>query len=269
MDETLHASELAYRLAAFAAVAITMAIAERFVPRQRPSGLSARRWLNNLGLASFNALTLRMASPILPISVAILVQQKNWGLFHQISPPHWLATILSLLTLDLAIYVQHVVFHTVPWLWRLHRVHHSDPELDLTTGLRFHTLEIALSSAIKAVIVALLGAPAVAVLAFEIALNSFSIFNHSNIALSNRADSMVRLIVVSPDMHRIHHSVDADEHNSNFGFSVSCWDRIFRTYRDQPRTQFNVMSVGLAEFRSPCEVWLHRLLMQPWRRSSQ
>jgi sterol desaturase/sphingolipid hydroxylase (fatty acid hydroxylase superfamily) len=208
---------------------------------------------------------LRLMLPIAGMGAALLAQEEGWGLFNVLSfVPRWTAVLASILVLDLAIYGQHVVFHKVPFLWRLHRVHHTDIDLDATSGVRFHPLEIALSLALKLAVIAALGAPVVAVVAFEVLLNAAALFNHANVRLSLGLDRVLRRVIVTPDMHRVHHSVHRDETDSNFGFNLSLWDRLFGTYRDQPRDGHLGMTIGLAMFRSSRERWLPRLLIQPF-----
>ena len=195
-------------------------------------------------------------------------QSKGWGLFNILPLPAWLAIPAAVLLLDLTIYGQHVAFHAVPLLWRLHRMHHADLEFDVTTGLRFHPGEILLSMAIKFAAVAVLGAPPLAVLIFEILLNATSLFNHGNVRLPLGLDRILRLIVVTPDMHRVHHSIDRRETDSNFGFNVPWWDRLFGTYRAQPALGHERMTIGIDKFRDPRELRLDRMLVAaPARRS--
>jgi sterol desaturase/sphingolipid hydroxylase (fatty acid hydroxylase superfamily) len=186
-------------------------------------------------------------------------------LFHVLNLSTWASVLLAVAALDLAIYLQHVLFHAVPALWRLHRMHHADLEIDVTTGARFHPIEILLSMGIKLGVVAALGAPGVAVLAFELLLNATSMFNHSNVRMSLRIDRLLRWIVVTPDMHRVHHSIVVRETNSNFGFNLPWWDRLFGTYRNQPAAGHEAMTIGIEQFREPGEQRLDRMLTQPFR----
>jgi sterol desaturase/sphingolipid hydroxylase (fatty acid hydroxylase superfamily) len=198
-------------------------------------------------------------------NAALLAQSHGWGVFRALVVPVWLAVITSVILLDLAIYLQHALFHAVPVLWRLHRMHHADLEIDVTTGVRFHPLEILLSMAIKLGVVAALGAPAVAVLIFEVLLNATSMFNHGNVGLPQRLDRVLRWLVVTPDMHRVHHSVVPRETNSNFGFNLPWWDRLCGTYRAQPAAGHQAMTIGIEQFRDPGELRLDRMLLQPLR----
>lgn len=264
MTETLLSHEPAIRLAAFFGVLAIMMLWETRLPR-RPMA-RGMRWISNLGIIGLNTLVLRLIFPTAAVGFAVFAEARGWGAFNLIDLPYWVAFIASILLLDLAVYAQHVVFHAVPPLWRLHRMHHSDTGFDVTTGLRFHPIEIILSMAIKGVIVALLGAPAAAVLVFEVVLNATSMFNHTNGRLPRRVDAVVRWVLVTPDMHRVHHSIVPSETHSNFGFSVSWWDRIFRTYRAQPAAGHEAMTIGQESFREPGEVRLDRMLLQPLRR---
>lgn len=198
------------------------------------------------------------------MGMAGLAQERGWGLFNNYPVPYAAAVVLSILALDLVIYFQHVMFHAVPLLWRMHRMHHADLDFDLTTGVRFHPFEIVISLGIKIGAVALLGAPILAVLLFEILLNATSIFNHANWRLPLGLDRVLRWFVVTPDMHRVHHSVHRDETNSNFGFNLPWWDRVFGTYRAQPREGHERMTIGLTQFRDPRQLHLWRLLIQPF-----
>src|SRR6185369_7583676 len=222
-------------------------------------------WSGNLGLVALDTLLVRLLIPVGAVGLALLAQERGWGVLNNVSLPGWLAVVLAFLALDFVIYLQHVMFHAVPALWRLHMVHHADLDFDTTTGVRFHTLEILLSLGIKAAAVALLGAPALAVLVFEVALNATSLFNHGNVRLPAWLDRALRLVVVTPEMHRVHHSVIPRETNSNFGFNLPWWDRLFGTYRAQPAAGHEGMTIGIAQFRDPSELRLDRMLLQPFR----
>jgi sterol desaturase/sphingolipid hydroxylase (fatty acid hydroxylase superfamily) len=203
--------------------------------------------------------------PTAAVGVALLAETRQWGLFQSIPAPEWLAIAASILILDLVVYLQHVLFHAAPALWRLHRMHHADLEFDVTTGLRFHPVEIVISMLIKMGLVAALGAPALAVLIFEVLLNATSMFNHGNVRMPAALDAVLRWFVVTPDMHRVHHSIVPRETNSNFGFNLSCWDRLFGTYRRAPAAGHEGMTIGVEQFRDPRELRLDRMLAQPWR----
>ncbi|MER2601728.1 MAG: sterol desaturase family protein [Candidatus Competibacter phosphatis] len=260
----LHHNEPIIRLACFFAVLLAMMLWERRKPRRALSLPRARRWPANLGIIVVDSIVLRLVFPVLAVGAAELAAARGWGLFHGLNAPFWLALPASLLILDLAIYTQHVVFHKVAVLWRLHRVHHTDLDFDVTTALRFHPLEIVLSMLIKLVLVTLLGVPAVAVMLFEVILNATAMFNHGNVGLPRRLDRALRWILVTPDMHRVHHSIRPEETDSNFGFNLPWWDRLFGTYRDQPRDGHAGMTIGLEYFRDRRATRLYGLLLQPF-----
>jgi len=265
MSIDLSKFEPAIRLGFFVGVLAAMAVWEMLAPRRGLSTSKPLHWLNNLGLVVVNSLLLRFVAPLGGIGVAAWAESQGWGVFHTVAVPEWLAVLASVVLLDLAIYFQHVMFHAVPVFWRLHMVHHADLDFDVTTGLRFHTIEIVLSFGIKAAVIVLLGAPAVAVLIFEVVLNATSMFNHSNVRMPSALDRVLRLFVVTPDMHRVHHSVIARETNSNFGFNLPWWDRLFGTYRDQPAEGHTRMTIGLSQFRDQRRVErLHWMLALPF-----
>jgi sterol desaturase/sphingolipid hydroxylase (fatty acid hydroxylase superfamily) len=255
MDSPL-AYAAAIRLGCFGGVLLLMALWEALAPRRRLTVGRPVRWLSNLGLVAVDRLAARFLVPFTVIGVAVAAEARGWGLFNNITLPGWLAVSLSIVALDLVIYLQHVMFHAVPLLWRLHMVHHADLDFDTTTGVRFHTFEIVLSLGIKAAAVVLLGAPALAMLIFEVLLNATSLFNHGNVRLPAGIDHVLRLVVVTPEMHRVHHSVRARETNSNFGFNLAWWDYLFGTYKAQPADGHEEMTIGLAQFR---DVWVDRL----------
>jgi sterol desaturase/sphingolipid hydroxylase (fatty acid hydroxylase superfamily) len=262
-------SETSWRLGMFLAVLGLMAVWELAAPRRRQEMPRLLRWSNNLALVALDTLLLRLVFPLTAVAFAGLVQQNGWGLLNWLALPGWLSALIAMLLLDLAIYGQHVMFHKVPLLWRLHRMHHADTEIDVTTGLRFHPIEILLSMLIKFAVIAALGASPLAVLLFEIILNAASLFNHSNIRLPEKLDAGLRLILVTPDMHRVHHSVERAETDSNYGFNVPWWDRMFGTYRPQPAAGHLGMSIGQRQFRSRRDAWLDRMLLQPFRSASR
>ena len=263
MTESLLATEPQLRLIVFLGVLVAMAVWELAAPRRRREIPRVIRWTNNLGLVVIDTIVLRLSFPILAVGLAVIAQDRGWGLFNIIEAPGWVAVLVSIVVLDLVIYLQHVMFHAVPALWRLHRMHHADLEFDVTTGLRFHPIEILLSMVIKLAVVMALGPPAVAVLMFEVLLNATAIFNHSNIRLPMLLDRFLRLIVVTPDMHRVHHSIIPEETNSNFGFSLPWWDRLLGTYKAQPKAGHEEMSIGIEQFRTTRDLWLDRMLVQP------
>ncbi|HWP15233.1 MAG TPA: sterol desaturase family protein [Xanthobacteraceae bacterium] len=258
-------SELVIRVGAAVGIFLGLALWEVLSPRRALSLGRARRWPNNLGILVLDAALVRLLIPLAAVGVAVIAAQRGWGLLNITPWPHWLEAIVGFVALDLAIYGQHVAFHKVPILWRLHRMHHADLDIDVSTGVRFHPVEIILSMLIKMGVVILVGVPAIAVVIFEVVLNATSMFNHSNAAMPSWADVVVRLIVVTPDMHRVHHSVLRHETDSNFGFNLPWWDRLFGTYRAQPESGHDRMTVGLPIFRDPHELRLDRLLTQPFR----
>jgi sterol desaturase/sphingolipid hydroxylase (fatty acid hydroxylase superfamily) len=257
--------DLVIRIAAAASIFAVMALWEILAPRRARSVGRRARWPGNLGILIVDALAVRILIPVAAVGAALIAAGNGWGLFHAIGLRLSLAALLGFLALDLAIYAQHVAFHKAPLLWRLHRMHHADPDFDVTTGVRFHPLEILLSMLIKIAVVFALGIPPVAVIAFEVVLNATSMFNHGNVAMPSWLDRALRAIVVTPDMHRVHHSVDPRETDSNFGFNLSWWDRLFGTYRAAPQAGHAGMTIGLPTFRDRAELRLDRLLTQPFR----
>jgi sterol desaturase/sphingolipid hydroxylase (fatty acid hydroxylase superfamily) len=265
MSELMLGNEPAIRLFAFASIFAVMAAWEIAAPRRHQGIGRGTRWPSNIGLVVLDTVLVRLLFPTTAVGLALLAEAKGWGLFHALALSMWVSVPLAVLALDLAIYLQHVLFHAVPALWRLHRMHHADLEIDVTTGARFHPIEILLSMGIKLGVVAALGAPAIAVLAFEVLLNATSMFNHSNVRIPAWLDGVLRWIVVTPDMHRVHHSIAARETNSNFGFNLPWWDRLFGTYRDQPAAGHEGMTIGIEQFRDPAEQRLDHMLTQPFR----
>ncbi|MBV1902216.1 MAG: sterol desaturase family protein [Marinosulfonomonas sp.] len=263
MTDALLSQEPTIRLSVFLTVLIIMALWEVAAPRRRREIPRLLRWSNNLGLVVIDSAIVRVAFPIVAVGLAVMAQEQGWGLFNVVATPDWLAILLSLLALDLAIYLQHVMFHAIPGLWRLHRLHHADLEFDVTTALRFHPVEILLSMGVKLLVVAALGPPAIGVLIFEVILNASAMFNHSNIRLPARLDTVLRLVIVTPDMHRVHHSILPSETNSNFGFNLPWWDRLLGTYLAQPRDGHDDMIIGVEQFRTRRDLWLDRMLLQP------
>ena len=263
MSDAFLSAEPQLRLSIFLGMLALMALWEVVVPRRRREIPRVIRWTNNLALVVVDTVLLRLTFPILAVGLAVLAEDRGWGLLNSVELPLGLAILVSMLVLDLAIYLQHVMFHAVPALWRLHRMHHADLEFDTTTGLRFHPVEILLSMLLKLAVVAALGPPAVAVLLFEIVLNASSLFNHANIRLPHRLDRILRWIIVTPDMHRVHHSILPAETNSNFGFNLPWWDRLLGTYRAQPADGHVGMTIGIEQFRTRRDLWLDRMLVQP------
>ncbi|WP_114764412.1 sterol desaturase family protein [Vibrio rhodolitus] len=253
------------RLSFFISVLVLCAIWEWVTPRKTLTQSKLTRWINNLGLVGFNSFCLTLLMPYLAIESAIWANNHHIGLFNWMQLPSAIEVLLAVLLLDLAIYAQHLVFHRVPWLWRLHRMHHADQDIDVTTGARFHPIEILLSMWIKIAVVVSLGISPLAVLVFEIILNASAMFNHSNAKLPLKLDDKLRKFVVTPDMHRVHHSVIPQETHSNFGFFLSIWDRMFATYRAQPQLGHDKVQIGLPLFRQHREQWLDKMLSQPFR----
>jgi len=243
--------ELAVRLGAFLGVLALMAVWEWLAPRRALAVSKARRWASNLGIVFLNSALLRIIFPATAVAIAVLAQERGWGLLNQHDAPFAIAVVASVIALDLAIYLQHVMFHAVPALWRLHRMHHADLDFDVTTGARFHPIEILLSMLIKLAVIVVIGPPAVAVMIFEVLLNATAMFNHANVRLPPAADRLLRLVLVTPDMHRVHHSVEEHETNSNFGFNLPLWDRLFRTYKAQPDAGHERMTIGIRGYRAP------------------
>ena len=265
MDTFLLTHEVPVRLGAFLGIFAAMALWELAAPRRALHERKSLRWTNNLALAVLNSVLVRAVLPVAAIGVAGFAAERGMGLLNIFPLPQAWAIAVSVLVLDAAIYLQHLMFHAVPLFWRLHRVHHADVDFDVTTGARFHPIEIALSMLIKFAVILVLGPPAVAVLIFEVLLNATSMFNHGNVRLPARIDRVLRWLVVTPDMHRVHHSIDPRETNSNFGFNVPWWDRLFGTYRAQPRAGHEAMTIGIEQFRERRELRLDRMLLQPFR----
>jgi len=241
------------RLGAFGLVFVSIALLELWSPRLERAELvgafKAKRWFTNLSLVVLSSVVLRIVLPVTALGIAIIAEQKQWGLFHQFDVEPLLAGVIAFVVLDFAVWVEHVASHKIPLLWRIHRMHHADTAFDVTTGLRFHPLEIVLSMLWKMAVVVALGAPVLAVLVFEVVLNATAMFNHSNLRLPLGLDRLVRLVLVTPDMHRVHHSTLSRETDSNYGFNMPVWDRIFGTYLDQPQAGHDAMSIGLSDYR--------------------
>jgi len=257
--------EIAFRAGGAAAVFACMMLWESFAPRRHLTVGRRPRWPGNLGILAIDIVAVRLLVPTAAVGVALIATARGWGLFPLMGLLGWAAIVAGVVALDLVIYVQHVIFHHVPALWRLHRMHHADLDLDVTTGVRFHPLEILLSLAIKMAAVVTLGVPALAVLIFEVLLNATSMFNHSNVALPPRLEPIARWIVVTPQMHQVHHSIERSETDSNFGFNLPWWDRLFGTYREKPAAGEQAMTIGLPIFRDVAESRIVRLLTQPFR----
>ena len=257
--------EFLIRISSFALVFTAMAGWEFLAPRRAWAVGRGPRWTNNLGILIVDVLAVRVLIPTAAVGAALFAAGRGWGLFHLAGLPLALAAVLGFLILDLVIYGQHVVFHKVPVLWRLRRMHHADLDIDVTTGVRFHPFEILISLSIKIATVIAFGIPAVAVLVFEVVLNATAMFNHANVSMPAALDRVLRLLVVTPDMHRVHHSILRSETDSNFGFNLPWWDRLFGTYRAAPQAGHQGMTIGLPIFRNPHELRVDRLLTQPFR----
>ena len=269
MDGLLGQSDGLIRLLAFAAVFLLMAAIELIRPKRRLSVSKARRWLTNLGIAGVDTLVLRLMAaltvPVAAVAAAFFAKERGLGLLNQVDWPYWVKLVIALLALDLAIWFQHLVSHKVPVFWRLHQVHHADRDIDVTTAVRFHPVEIALSMLWKIVVVIPLGASPFAVFLFEVILNACAMFNHANIALPAWLDRALRLFIVTPDMHRVHHSVLYREHDRNYGFNLSLWDRLFRTYLAQPEAGHQGMTIGLPPYQSEAPTRFGWSLWLPFR----
>ena len=264
MNEYILSHEAAIRLGFFVGILALMGFWELMAPRRPYTTSKKSRWFSNLGIVVIDTLALRLAFPVTAVYIASLNEGNGWGLLVQSGLPHWLAILIGVLLLDFIIYLQHAMFHAFPIFWRLHMMHHTDLDFDTTTGVRFHPLEIFLSMGIKIAAVFVLGIFPLAVVLFEIILNATSLFNHSNVCLSQLIDRVLRLFMVTPEMHRVHHSVIIRETNSNFGFNLPWWDRIFGTYRPAPAAGHEGMTIGLSHFRDPGELTLPRLLILPF-----
>ena len=257
-------SELAIRLLFFFGIFTAMALWEVKSPK-RPLSLSRKlRWSNNLGLIIVNSVLLRIFFPTAAVGFALQAEIKQWGFFNLIPTQSWVAVLASIVLLDLAIYWQHRLFHRIPVLWQFHKVHHADLDYDVTTATRFHPIEILLSMGIKMLAITLIGAPAIAVMLFEIILNGCAMFNHGNVRIPPAIDKIVRTLLVTPDMHRVHHSVIQKEHNSNYGFNLSLWDRLFNSYVAQPSKGHLNMTIGLNDFRTLKNQYITELLKMPF-----
>jgi sterol desaturase/sphingolipid hydroxylase (fatty acid hydroxylase superfamily) len=266
MNKFILDHEIVIRLGFFLGILILMGLWEMVSPRRLLSTSKRARWFCNLGLLIIDAVVLRVVLPVAAVGVAIFVEDRSWGILNNIALPYWMAILFGVIGLDFVIYLQHAMFHAIPALWRLHMMHHTDLDFDVTTGVRFHPIEILLSMVIKIAAVMVMGASATAVLIFEVLLNATSLFNHGNVRLPSHVDWVLRLFVVTPEMHRVHHSVVIRETNSNFGFNLPWWDRLLGTYRDQPAAGHEGMTIGLSHFRDPNALTLPFLLILPFIR---
>jgi sterol desaturase/sphingolipid hydroxylase (fatty acid hydroxylase superfamily) len=269
MDGLLGQSDGLLRFGVFVGVFLVMAAIELVRPKRRLTVSKARRWLTNLGIAGIDTLVLRLmamlAVPVAAVSAAFFAQSHHIGLLNQVAWPYWIKLVIALLVLDLAIWAQHLVSHKLPLFWRLHRVHHADRDIDVTTAVRFHPIEIALSMLWKIVVVLPLGASPFTVFLFEVILNACAMFNHANIALPSWLDRSLRLFIVTPDMHRVHHSVLRSEHDRNYGFNLSVWDRLFRTYLAEPKAGQQGVMIGLTPYQTEAPTRFGWSLVLPFR----
>lgn len=264
MVDWLLGNELALRLGSFLVVFAVMALWELLAARRHLTASKSSRWIANLSIVALNAILLRVIFPAAAVGGAVMAADRGWGLLNRVALPEWAAIALAVVVLDFAIWAQHVVFHAVPILWRLHMVHHADLDLDVTSGARFHPIEILLSLLIKLGVVIAIGAPAIGVFIFEVLLNSTAMFNHANVRLPVSLDGVLRWIIVTPDMHRVHHSTVLGECHTNFGFNLPWWDRLLGTYRAQPQRGHEGMVIGLNEFRSVPRQTLQWMLALPF-----
>ncbi len=256
-------SEAAVRMTVFILVFAAMAVWEMAAPRRILAAGKAGRWFTNLLIVLINTILVRVIFPVMPVALAVVAGARGWGLLNSINAPSWLEFIFALVLLDLSVYLQHVMYHVLPPLWRLHLVHHADLDIDVTTGLRYHPVEIILSLMVRLSAVAVIGPDPLAVAVYEIVLNGMLMFNHGNVRMPAGADGVLRYFAVTPDMHRVHHSAVIPETNSNFGLTLSWWDRIFGTYRGEPAAGREGMKIGLAQYRDEGELSLPRLMILP------
>lgn len=249
MPEYITQYEASIRFGFFLSIFVIMASLEMILPRRELSVSKTRRWFSNLSIVVLNTVIIRLLFPTAALGIALITEDRQWGLFNVLQTPYWSSVIIAVIALDMVIYAQHVLMHKVPWLWRLHRVHHVDLDFDVTTGGRFHPIEIIVSMLIKFAAIVVLGVPALAVVIFEVLLNATSMFNHSNVRLALALDRILRLVLVTPDMHRVHHSAIRRETDSNYGFNLPWWDRLFGTYRAQPELGHLDMQIGVKDIR--------------------
>lgn len=262
-------SDPVIRLSVFILLLALLALLENISPRRKPRYSKGSRWISNFGISILNSTTVAMILPIVGAGAALLADERNWGLFNRLDTPALFSIPLYIIAFDLTIYVQHRMFHKFKPLWRLHRMHHTDLDYDVSTGVRFHPLSIFISAGIKLGLILALGPLAIAVIVSEIVLNATSMFNHSNIKLPHRLDAALRYFIVTPDMHRIHHSIIAQEHNRNFGFNFPWWDKIFNTYKDQPSKGQDAIDIGISGYEEDILIGILPLLIQPFRKDRE
>ncbi len=263
MDYILY-HESMLRVCFFVGIFIIIATLEILLVRRSLTTPKRKRWFANIGIVIINTILLRIIFPVGVVGMAIWVENQGWGLFNKVHLPFWVEVVLSIIFLDFIVYLQHVMFHALPLFWRLHMIHHADMDYDLTTGIRFHPIEMLVSMFIKIAAVILIGASPLAVIIFEILLNGTAMFNHGNFFINTTVDRILRLLVVTPDMHRVHHSVLPSETNSNFGFNFPWWDRLMGTYISQPSGGHIDMTIGLNQFRDPSQLTLCWMLVLPF-----
>ncbi|MGD9033275.1 MAG: sterol desaturase family protein [Desulfobacteraceae bacterium] len=264
ISEFIVSNEATIRMTFFVGIFVVVALVELAVPRRPLTTSKTGRWFANIGIVIINTVVLRLLVPAGALGISVWVGRQGWGVFNYVDWPFWVEVILSVILLDFVIYLQHLMFHAVPLLWRLHMMHHADLDYDLTTGNRFHPIEIIISMGIKAAAISVLGAPPMGVIIFEILLNGTAMFNHGNFYIPLGVDRILRLMVVTPDMHRVHHSVFPSETNSNFGFNLPWWDRLMGTYRAQPTKGHDGMTIGLNQFRDPNRLTLPKIIALPF-----
>ena len=269
MTDFILNNETNLRMGVFFTILVVMMLAEALFPRKKRAMTRGHRWLTNLVLVVIDSLFVKLIFPIVAVGIAAFSVGKGWGLFNIVDLPVWLEITLAIIILDMMIYWQHVASHHIPFLWALHKVHHADRDFDVTTGSRFHPIEIGLSMGYKMILVILLGPAVLAVIIFEIILNGTAMFNHSNVKLPLTFDRILRRVIVTPDMHRVHHSIIMGETNSNYGFSLSIWDRLFGSYIAQPKLGHEGMTIGLEEYQNPGPAslaWSLSLPFKPFKR---
>jgi len=263
-DALLLEHESAIRLGSFLGVFVLLALWEALAPRRAPDASKVIRWSNNAALVIANMLLIRLLFPLAAVGLAVFVEERGTGVFNMFPVPYVVAVVVSLLAFDLAVYLIHLAFHTAPVLWRMHRVHHADVDVDVATAVRFHPIQMVLSAAVKLAVILVLGPPVLAVLLFETLFQALLLFNHTNVRIAPAVERVLRWFIVTPDMHRVHHSIHPAETNSNFGFALPWWDRLFGTYRAEPAMGHERMALGIDSFRTERDFWLDRMLLNPF-----
>jgi sterol desaturase/sphingolipid hydroxylase (fatty acid hydroxylase superfamily) len=263
-DALLLEHESAIRLGSFLGVFVLLALWEALAPRRVPETSKVIRWSNNAALVIANILLVRLLFPLAAVGLAVFVEERGTGVLNMYSVPYVVAVVVSLLAFDLAVYLIHLAFHTAPVLWRMHRVHHADVDVDVATAVRFHPIQMVLSAAVKLAVILVLGPPVLAVVLFETLFHALLLFNHTNVRIAPAVERVLRWFIVTPDMHRVHHSIHPAETNSNFGFALPWWDRLFGTYRAEPAAGHERMALGIDSFRTERDFWLDRMLLNPF-----